>query len=73
MELENELNIRIEALEVRNAFQDDVIEKLNQELSVHQTEIAELKQQLTLIANKIKENTPTQSLTEEVEPPPPHY
>ena len=73
MELENELNIRIEALEVRNAFQDDVIEKLNQELSVHQTEITELKQQLTLIANKIKENTPTQSLTEEVEPPPPHY
>lgn len=73
MELENELNIRIEALEVRNAFQDDVIEKLNQELSVHQAEIAELKQQLTLIANKIKENTPTQSLTEEVEPPPPHY
>ena len=63
----------IEALESRNAFQDDVIEQLNNELSVHQEEIAILKSQLKLIANRIKDNTTTQSSTEEIEPPPPHY
>ncbi len=68
-----QLEERVDALESRNVFQDDVIEQLSEELAAHQHEIAELKQQLTLIANKIKENTPTQSLTEEVEPPPPHY
>lgn len=73
MESVTELKESIEALETRNAFQDDVIEQLNQELSVHQNEIAELKQQLALIANRIKENTPNQSGIEEVEPPPPHY
>ena len=30
------LNERIDGLEMRNAFQDDVIEQLNVELSTHQ-------------------------------------
>ena len=46
----------IENLESRNAFQEDVIEQLNQELSVHQSEISELKQQLKLIAKRIQNN-----------------
>ena len=29
----------IESLETRNAFQDDIIEQLNKELSIHQEEI----------------------------------
>ncbi len=36
----------IEALESRNAFQDDMIEQLNQELQIHQDDILELKAQL---------------------------
>lgn len=63
----------IEALESRNAFQDDIIEQLNNELTVHQDEIANLKSQLQLIASRIKDNTPNQSNVEEIEPPPPHY
>ena len=51
----------MEALESRNAFQDDMIEQLNNELAVHQSEISELKSQLTLIANRVKENAPGQS------------
>lgn len=67
------LESSIEALESRNAFQDDIIEQLNHELTIHQEEISNLKSQLKLIANRIKDNTPNQSTTEEVEPPPPHY
>ena len=63
----------MEALESRNAFQDDMIEQLNNELAVHQSEISELKSQLTLIANRVKENALGQSESQDIEPPPPHY
>lgn len=70
----NQLSQAIETLETRNAFQDDIIEQLNHELSIHQSQIAELKQQVALLANRIKENTPDQQQgKEDVEPPPPHY
>lgn len=64
---------RIEALESRNAFQDDVIEQLNAELSIHQADIASLKEQLSFLAKRIKENTPENNDIAAVEPPPPHY
>jgi len=69
----NELTQAVESLETRNAFQDDVIEQLNHELSLHQVQIAELRQQISLLANRIKDNTPDQLGEEEIEPPPPHY
>ena len=69
----SEIEQAIESLETRNAFQDDVIEQLNHELSVHQSEIAELKQQLNVIANRLKENATSPQGKEEIEPPPPHY
>jgi SlyX protein len=70
-----ELQESVEALESRNAFQDDIIEQLNKELTIHQLEISELKSQLTLIANRIKDNMPVsgQDQSEDIEPPPPHY
>jgi len=68
-----ELQESVEALESRNAFQDDIIEQLNNELAVHQLEISELKSQLKLIASRVKDNTAGQSLSQEIEPPPPHY
>lgn len=72
--LEQELLEKVEALESRNAFQDDVIEQLNNELSVHQKEIAELKYQLQLIASRIKDGSSgLQLMKPEDEPPPPHY
>lgn len=64
---------RLEALEARNAFQDDVIEQLNNEITIHQKEIAELKYQLKLIASRLKEGNSQASNTPDVEPPPPHY
>jgi len=69
----NVLDDRIEALESRNAFQDDVIEQLNNELTIHQAQIAELKDQLTLIASRIKNSSAEESGKVEIEPPPPHF
>ena len=65
---------KLEVLESRNAFQDDVIDKLNQELAIHQQEIVELKYQLKIIASRLKDpNNATDGSSQEIEPPPPHY
>lgn len=69
----NILEDRIIALESRNIFQDDVIEQLSEELAVHQTQIAELKEQIQLVANRLKDAGSMSSDKDEIEPPPPHY
>jgi SlyX protein len=71
--IEQRLEQRLESLESRNAFQDDIIEQLNEEIAVHQHQISELKQQLQLLANRVKDASPEPLGKEEVEPPPPHY
>lgn len=67
------LEERINILESRNLFQDDVIEQLSEELAVHQTQLAELKEQIQLVANRLKDSGALSSGKEEIEPPPPHY
>lgn len=69
----NNLEERINALESRNIFQDDVIEQLSAELAVHQTLMADLKEQIQLVANRLKDAGSLSSDKDEVEPPPPHY
>ena len=68
-----QLEERIDALESRNVFQDDVIEQLSEELAAHHHEISELKHQIQLVANRLKDAASLSSDAEEVEPPPPHY
>ncbi len=68
-----QLEQSVEALESRNAFQDDVIEQLNHELSVHQEQISLLKEQLKLVASRIKDSTGDMGSKQDIEPPPPHY
>lgn len=67
------LEERINALESRNLFQDDAIEQLSEELAVHQVQIAELKEQIQLVANRLKDAGSVSSGKDEIEPPPPHY
>lgn len=67
------LEERINALESRNLFQDDVIEQLSEELAVHQAQIAEMKKQIQLVANRLKDAGSLSSNKDEIEPPPPHY
>jgi SlyX protein len=68
-----ELQENVEALQSRNAFQDDVIEQLNNELAVHQLEISDIRAQLKLIASRVQDNNPGQTQSQDIEPPPPHY
>ena len=68
-----QLEARIDALESRNVFQDDVIEQLSEELAVHQHEMTELKHQIQIVANRLKDAGSLSGDAEEVEPPPPHY
>ncbi|MBL4791149.1 MAG: SlyX family protein [Kordiimonadaceae bacterium] len=67
------LEERIDSLESRNLFQDDVIEQLSEELTVHQAQISELKEQIQLVANRLKDAGSLSSGKDEIEPPPPHY
>lgn len=67
------LEERIDSLESRNLFQDDVIEQLSEELAVHQAQIAELQKQIKLVANRLKDASTLSSTEDDVEPPPPHY
>lgn len=72
--LSDMLVLRLDALESRNVFQDDVIEQLSEELAVHQEKIAELKGQLRLMATRLKEaSTEMPDSGQEIEPPPPHF
>ncbi|WP_057830145.1 SlyX family protein [Colwellia sp. TT2012] len=68
-----QLEERVDALESRNVFQDDVIDQLSEELAAHQHEIAELKQQIQLVANRLKDAGSSSGDADDVEPPPPHY
>lgn len=69
----NELAQRIETLEAKNAFQEDVIEQLNQEIAIHQADIALLKENMQFIAKRLKDMSPSNIVKQEDEPPPPHY
>lgn len=64
---------RIEALESRHAFQDDLIDQLSSELAVHQTKIADLKDQLALVSGRLKDMGTGNMANIEDETPPPHY
>jgi SlyX protein len=65
---------RLDALESRHVFQDDVIEQLNQELAVHQGQIADLKYQIQLLTNRVKEaGSPAADKSDPGHELPPHY
>lgn len=68
-----QLEERVDSLESRNVFQDDVIDQLSEELAAHQHELSELKHQLQLVANRLKDAGSLSGDAEEIEPPPPHY
>ncbi|WP_246037031.1 SlyX family protein [Thalassotalea litorea] len=68
-----QLNQRLDNLETRLAFQDDVIDQLNHEISVHQQKIKDLNEQLHLIGQKVRDMNTSVVGRDEDETPPPHY
>ncbi|WNC71904.1 SlyX family protein [Thalassotalea psychrophila] len=64
---------RVDNLEAKIAFQDDLIEQLNNEITVHHELLTGVNEQLRLIGQRVKDmNTPEVGRVED-ETPPPHY
>lgn len=64
----------IELLESRNAFQDDIIEQLNQEITLHQIAISQLKEQIQMLAKRVKDSPSSSQIADMADDtPPPHY
>jgi len=63
---------RLDALEVRIAFQDDTIEVLNTTVTAQWAEIEALKREIARLADRLQE-AESRTGRGEPEPPPPHY
>ncbi|MDR3469414.1 MAG: SlyX family protein [Xanthobacteraceae bacterium] len=64
---------RLDALEVRIAFQEDTIEVLNTTVTAQWAEIDTLKRQIARLNDRLHEAESRASGRAEPEPPPPHY
>ena len=69
----NTIENRLMELEAKVAFQDETIEILNDELKAHQQQLAKMKRQTELLAEKLKEAQQPSLMSQMQEPPPPHY
>ncbi|WP_230533290.1 SlyX family protein [Microvirga roseola] len=68
-----DINARIEALEVRVAYQDQVIEDLNQTVIDQWKKIDALRRQLNELLDRVQEVEDSSGTPRAPEPPPPHY
>ena len=67
------VNARIEALEIRVAYQDQVIEDLNQTVIAQWKQIDSLKRQFNEVLDRVQEVEDNTGGRTAPEPPPPHY
>lgn len=69
----SQLMNRVDDLECKLAFQEQVIDELNEALSQQQLLISKMQQQMKYVASKVK-NMDTSNLADAAEEtPPPHY
>jgi SlyX protein len=70
---ENALEQRIAELEMRLAFQDDVINTLSEQVARQELDIRELWDAKQMLHKQLKDISPSNIKKEEDETPPPHY
>lgn len=70
---EKNLETRLDELEMRVAFQDDVIQTLSEQVARQELELRELWEAKRLLHKQLKEMAPSNIKSEEEEVPPPHY
>lgn len=68
-----ELEQRINDLEIQNAFQEQTIDELNEALSQQQLLISKMQEQMRFMVTKIKTMDTSNMAKESEETPPPHY
>jgi SlyX protein len=64
---------RLEALEIRIAYQDEVIEELNKAVTAQWKEIDRLTRELAVLAERAAQAEQGTGTDPSDEPPPPHY
>jgi SlyX protein len=67
------MDTRLTNLEVKVAFQDDLLESLNRTVATQQQELEILRQQLRMLYEQLRSLTPSEIASPAEEPPPPHY
>ena len=73
MQIQQRLENRITELEMKVAFQEQLLEELNQALVQQQFDMDRMQLQLRYIANKLKDFQPSKIASQAEETPPPHY
>jgi SlyX protein len=69
----DDIAARLDALEIRLAYQDESIEELSAALTSQWQELEKLRHQVTLLEAQLREATESALLETTPEPPPPHY
>lgn len=67
------METRLTNLEVKVAFQDDLLESLNRIVAQQQREIDLLQGEIRVLYDQLKSLQPSLIATPAEEPPPPHY
>lgn len=70
---QNDLETRLDELETRLAFQDDVINTLSEQVAKQEMDIRELWEAKRLLHKQLKDVSPSNIKLEQDETPPPHY
>lgn len=73
MQIQQRLENRITELEMKVAFQEQLLEELNQALVQQQFDMDRIQLQLRYMANKLKDFQPSNIASQAEETPPPHY
>ena len=73
MQIQQMLENRIEELEMKIAFQEQLLDELNHALVQQQFDIDKMQVQLSYMANKLKDFQPSNIASQSEETPPPHY
>jgi len=64
---------RLTNLEVKLAFQDDLLESLNRTVAAQQLQLDLMQEELRMLYQQLKALAPSHIATHEEEAPPPHY
>lgn len=73
MQIQQMLENRIAELETKVAFQEQLLDELNQALVQQQFDMDKMQLQLRYLANKLKDFQPSNIASQSEETPPPHY
>ena len=73
MQIQQMLENRIAELEMKVAFQEQLLDELNQALVQQQFDMDKMQLQLRYVASKLKDFQPSNIASQSEETPPPHY